>query len=100
MKFERFHLVDSRGDHNRILLKFYHVASGKPVSGGPVETLRILQMGEVQVLTRFATESIVLRFANHKHRNLKKLKAGDPINVYSIPVKLSEDGKSFVAQFG
>lgn len=99
MKFERFYLVDSRGAHGRVLLKFYHISSGKPIDGSTVDALRILQSCEIQVQTRFATDSFAKRFAGRKHRNLRHVQSGDPINVYAIPVKLSEDGRSFMAQF-
>lgn len=99
VKFEKFYLLDSRGANNKVILAFVHLDNGKVVQGGTYRTCKILQMGEIQVQTHFATSKFINRYSKHKYRNLRNLKVGSPINIYYLPVFLSEDKQRYVFGF-
>ena len=99
MKFERFYLVDHRGPNNRIILKLVHVENGKSIKVNTATVVKILQYGEIKIQTKFATQKFVSRYSKHNYRNLRNVKSGDPINIYHIPVSLSEDKSHYLMEF-
>jgi hypothetical protein len=99
MKFEKFYLIDYRGTNNRIVLKFVHVDNGKEIKGNTCFITKILQTGEIQMQTKFATKKFTSRYAKHKFRNLRQIQPGNSINIYHIPVILSEDNNQYIMQF-
>ena len=99
MKFEKFYLVDHRGPNNRIILKLVHVENGRSIKANTATIVKILQYGEVQVQTRFATSKFINKYAKHNYRNLRNMKNGDPINIYHVPVSLSQDKRYYIMEF-
>ena len=99
MTFEKFYLIDYRGVGGRIILEFRHVENGRRIDCSTGKAIEILQSGEIQMQTKFCTDNFVERYARHKHRNLRNIVPGDPINIYHIPVELSADERSYVTKF-
>ena len=99
MKFEKFYLVDHRGPNNRIILKLVHIENGKVIKANTATIIKILQYGEIQIQTKFATQKFVSRYAKHNYRNLRDMKRGDPINIYHVPVSLSKDKSHYIIEF-
>ncbi len=99
MKFEKFYIIDSRGPNNRITLKFVHIENGRSIQSTTSDIIKILQYGEIKIQTKFATPKFTNKYAKYKYRNLRNIKNGDPINIYHIPVSLSEDKKNYIMQY-
>ena len=99
MNFERFYLIDLRGENNRIVLKFVHIDNSKEIKCNTSRIIEILQKGEIQVQTRFSTKKFIEKYSKHKYRNLRSMQEGDPINIYYIPVEKSEDNTHYIIKF-
>ncbi len=99
MKFEKFYLIDNRGANNRIILKFAHIDNGKEILCNTSTIIRILQMGEIQVQAKFSTKKFASRYAKHNFRNLREMKPGDPINIYSIPISFNKEKNKYIIEF-
>lgn len=85
-KFEKFYLIDKRGNKGRVISKFVHIKNDMEIDANTAITLRILQRGEIQVMTKFATKEFIYKYAKKEFPNIKNMKIGDPINIYWIPV--------------
>ena len=99
MTFEKFYIIDTRGPNNQISLKFVHIENGRSILATTASVVKILQYGEIKIQTKFATPKFTSKYSKYKHRNLRSIKNGDPINIYHIPVSISEDKKNYIMQF-
>jgi len=99
MKFEKLYLVDHRGTNSRIVLKFVHIDNGKQILCNTSTVIKILQMAEIQVQSKFSTKKFTSRYAKHNYRNLRSMKPGDPINIYHIPVSFNKEKNKYMIEF-
>jgi hypothetical protein len=61
--------------------------------------LKILQFGEIQIQTKFASQDFVDKYSKHKYRNMRNIKKGNPINIYYIPVSLDKNKNCYIMEF-
>jgi hypothetical protein len=97
IKFEKFYLVDFRGKNGNIILRFIHIENGKKIKCNTHEIIGILQSSEIQIQTKFSTEKTLTIIKDS--RNLRNINIGDPINIYYIPVSISENSKFYYLNY-
>ena len=99
MRFEKFYLIDMRGNNGRPILKLINIKDEKDIEGNTAMIIKILQCGEMHMQTRFANKKFIDKYAKAQYRNLRSFHVGDPINVFSIPVAYSAKKKKYIMKF-
>lgn len=97
VRFEKFYLVDFRGKNGNMVLRFVHVENGKKIKCNTHEIINILQSFEIQIQTKFSTDKTVSIIKDS--RNFRNIQVGDPINIYYIPVSISENSKFYYLNY-